>query len=130
LILREQRFRMPRYRSDRRLSAWSDSTPTNDEGAWRVQGLPGGLYGFEVSVDGFKTAQYTGIDLQANDQKIMDTSLMVGLKVETVEVKDAMLLIDTTSAVSGTVLTDDMMEELPSQSNAPTMFVELLPGYS
>jgi hypothetical protein len=104
------------------------TTATNDSGDWRIQFLLPGLYHFEVSAPGFMSDKYANIDLQVNDQKTMDTQLQMGAQTETVIVEAATPLIDTTSAVSGTVITANEMMELPSLSNAPSMLIGLTPG--
>ncbi|MGD0904684.1 MAG: carboxypeptidase-like regulatory domain-containing protein [Terracidiphilus sp.] len=104
------------------------TAPTNDAGDWRIQYLLPGVYHFEVSASGFKSAKYKGIELQVNDQKTMDTQLQVGTQTESISVTATTPLIDTTSAVSGTVITSNEMMQLPTLSNAPTMLIGLTPG--
>ena len=101
---------------------------TNNSGEWKIIGLLPGLYDFTVSATGFDSAEYISIDLQVSDQKSIDTHLKPGAQTASVVVESSVPLIDTTSAVSGTVLTSSEMEELPSLSNAPTMFIALTPG--
>jgi len=104
------------------------TAPTNDAGDWRIQYLLPGVYHFEMSASGFKSAKYKGIELQVNDQKTMDTQLQVGTQTESISVTATTPLIDTTSAVSGTVITSNEMMQLPTLSNAPTMLIGLTPG--
>ena len=92
----------------------AQTTATNDAGDWRIQFLLPGLYHFEVSAPGFKVDKYANIELQVNDAKTMDTQLQLGSQVESVEVVATTPMIDTTSAVSGTVITANEMMELPS----------------
>ena len=106
----------------------AQKTETNGAGDWRIQFLIPGIYHFEVSAPGFKIDKYANIELQVNDAKTMDTRLQLGSQVESVEVEATTPLIDTTAAVSGTVITSNEMMELPSLSNAPTMLVGLTPG--
>ncbi len=103
-------------------------TTSNNSGDWKISALLPGIYRFEVRAPGFVSAKYTDIDLQVNDQKTIDTSMKLGSESTSVNVESETPLIDTTSAVSGTVLTSQEMEELPSLSNAPTMFIALTPG--
>lgn len=101
---------------------------TNRSGDWRIQGLVPGVYRMEVSASGFKTAETTGIELQVADQKFIDTRLQVGERVETVTVEATAPLIDTTAAVSGTVITTKELEDLPSTSHSPASLLALVPG--
>jgi hypothetical protein len=106
----------------------AQTTMTNDAGDWRIQFLLPGFYHFEVSAPGFKSEKYANIELQVNDQKTMDSRLQVGAQSESITVEATTPLIDTTSAVSGTVITSMEMVELPSLSNAPSMLIGLTPG--
>ena len=54
--------------------------------------------------------------------------LHVGSQSQTVEVKAETPLIDTTAAVSGTVITEDELNDLPSQSHVASLFATLSPG--
>jgi hypothetical protein len=101
---------------------------TNRTGEWRVQFLNPGHYSFEVNAAGFKGAQHDVIELQVGDQKTADVQLQIGAVTETVTVGAEGTLIDTDAAVSGTVITTKELEELPSQSQVPTLLAGLTPG--
>jgi hypothetical protein len=101
---------------------------TNRAGEWRVQYLNPGHYTFEVNSPGFKGAQHEAIELQVSDQKTADVQLEIGAVAETVNVGAEAPLIDTDAAVSGTVITTQELEELPSQSQVPTLLAGLTPG--
>jgi outer membrane receptor protein involved in Fe transport len=103
-------------------------TITNDAGDWRIRDLLPGRYDLQITVPGFKPAKYDGIDLQVDDEKILDTRMQVGAQTVSVTVEGGTPLIDTSAAVSGTVVTDTEMLEVPSQSDAPTSLVALTPG--
>lgn len=103
-------------------------TKTNDQGNWVVQFLIPGHYSFSVSLQGFKTAERKGLTLQAADNKQIDTTLEVGDIQEIVEVRAETPLIDTTSATSGTVVTQEQITEIPSMSRVTTLFATLSPG--
>lgn len=105
-----------------------EHTTTNGSGDWRVQFLVPGPYHFSVSAAGFKTTDHSAIELQVADQKFIDSRLLVGERNDTVEVEATTPLIDTTAAVSGTVVTTKQLEELPTQSHSPIALVGLVPG--
>jgi hypothetical protein len=96
-------------------------TSTNVQGNWIVQFLLPGHYHFSVAAAGFKMAQHGGITLQTADSKTIDVQLEVGAATQTVEVTAEAPLIDTTSAISGTVITTQQMTEMPSFSRIPTL---------
>ncbi|MDR3723443.1 MAG: carboxypeptidase regulatory-like domain-containing protein [Terracidiphilus sp.] len=101
---------------------------TNATGNWTVPLLNPGKYHFEVSAPGFRTAVQSGIVLQIADQKFIDTKLEVGADTQNVVVEATAPLIDTSSAMSGATISENALQELPSQSNAPTTLVTMTPG--
>lgn len=104
------------------------TTTTNATGDWSVKLLNPGHYTFSVNAPGFKAATYQPFELQVGDQKTLDVQLQVGTVMETVSVTSEAPLIDTTAAVSGTVITTKELEDLPTQSHVPTLLVGLTPG--
>src|SRR6266699_576705 len=73
-------------------------------------------------------AQRGGVTLQTADDKEIDVQLEVGATTESVEVSSGTPLIDTTSATSGTVITSEELNELPTSSHVVTLFATLSPG--
>lgn len=104
------------------------TTNTNSSGDWIVLTLLPGHYHFEVKAPGFKTEERTSIELQIGDKKYVDTRMQVGNLSQSVTVEATTPLIDMTSSASGSVVTQAELEEIPTQSNAPTMDVSILPG--
>src|SRR5260370_26497420 len=86
------------------------------------------MYTVTVSLSGFKTAAQKGIVLQTADNRQVDVQLEIGTTSEHVEVTARGSLIDTRSATSGTVITPEQMNEMPSLSRAPTLLAGLAPG--
>ena len=107
-------------------SQWHSTT--NKDGDWQVQALPVGHYRFEVTAAGFKTLEQAPIELQVSDQKFVDARLSIGTASETVTVNSTTPLIDTTAAISGTVITTAQLEEVPTVTNSPVDLVKLTPG--
>jgi Carboxypeptidase regulatory-like domain len=103
-------------------------TYTNASGDWIVLTLLPGHYHLEVKAPGFKTEDRTSIELQVGDKKYVDTQMQPGAVSQSVIVEATTPLIDITSAASGTVVTQAELDEIPTQSNAPTMDVAILPG--
>ena len=103
-------------------------TQTNTQGNWIVEFLLPGPYRFTVKAPGFRTAQRGGVTLQTADDKEIDVQLEVGAATESVEVSSGTPLIDTTSATSGTVITSEELNELPTSSHVVTLFATLSPG--
>ncbi len=103
-------------------------TQTNTQGNWIVEFLLPGPYRFTVKAPGFRTAERGGVTLQTADDKEIDVQLEVGAATESVEVSSGTPLIDTTSATSGTVITSEELNELPTSSHVVTLFATLSPG--
>jgi hypothetical protein len=103
-------------------------TQTNAQGNWIVQFLIPGHYSFSVTAQGFKTAERTGLQLQAADNKSIGTKLEVGGVADTVTIMGAADLVETTSATSGTVITQEQITEMPSMSRVTTLLATLSPG--
>lgn len=103
-------------------------TQTNNSGEWRVDSLVPGSYRFRVTAQGFAALDHSAIDLQIADQKFIDVALSVGSTSQSVVVQSTTPLIDTTAAVAGTVLTNNELNELPSETNSPTELAVLAPG--
>jgi hypothetical protein len=103
-------------------------TTTNGQGSWSLPFLNPGTYAVIVSAPGFKVAEQRGISLQTADIKQIDLRLEIGTESERVEVTASAPLIDTSSATSGTVITEEQMNEMPSLSRVPTLLAGLSPG--
>ncbi|HKE23235.1 MAG TPA: carboxypeptidase-like regulatory domain-containing protein [Bryobacteraceae bacterium] len=101
---------------------------TNGHGVWIVEFLNPGPYHFTVTANGFKSETRKGIVLQAADDKQFDTRLEVGQTSQTVEVVAETPLVDTTSATSGTVITQQEISEMPTSSHVVTLLSVLSPG--
>ena len=103
-------------------------TKTNGKGVWVVEFLIPGHYEFTISAPGFKGETRKGISLQAADNKQFDSRLEVGTSSQTVEVVAETPLVDTTSATSGTVITQEEISEMPTSSHVITLLAILSPG--
>jgi hypothetical protein len=104
------------------------TTKTNTDGNWVVQFLNPGSYSFTVTSAGFKQAERHGITLQTSDNKLIDVELELGATTQQISVTAEASLIDTTSAVSGTVITRQEIIEMPSSSRVSTLLATLSPG--
>lgn len=103
-------------------------TKTNEQGAWIVQFLVPGSYSVNISAGGFKSVERKAIKLSTGDSKQIDTQLEIGTATTQLTVTAETPLIDTTAAVSGTVIAQEHMLEMPSMSRVPTLLATLSPG--
>jgi len=101
---------------------------TNSQGLWTVEFLLPAHYRFTIAAAGFKNSERTAIELQTADVKQIDVQLEVGNSSQTVEVTGEAPILDTTSAVSGTVVTSEQILDMPSSSHVVSMLAMLSPG--
>ncbi|MBI3940679.1 MAG: TonB-dependent receptor [Acidobacteria bacterium] len=86
---------------------------SDDQGRYRVAGLPAGHYRVTASLPGFRKAVHDGIQLAVAQAATLDLSLQLGEIAEEVTVRGEAPLVDTTvSSVSG-VINSTQMTELP-----------------
>lgn len=104
------------------------TTKTNDVGNWSVRFLAPGEYSVSVAAAGFRAVEHHGITLQTGDNKTFDIQLEVGGTTSQITVTGDIPLIDTTAAVSGTVISHEQIAEMPSMSRITTVLATLSPG--
>jgi hypothetical protein len=104
------------------------STKSNDQGSWTIQFLIPAHYRLLIAANGFKTSERAGIELQIADVKQIDVQLELGSATQTVEVTGEAPLLDTTSAVSGSVVGSQEILEMPSSSHVVSMLALMAPG--
>ncbi|MBI3941024.1 MAG: TonB-dependent receptor [Acidobacteria bacterium] len=84
---------------------------SDDQGRYRVTGLPAGKYQLTASLPGFSKIVRPGIQLTVAQEMTLDLSLQVGEIAEEVTVRGEAPLVDTTvSSVSGVINTTQMTE--------------------
>ena len=109
-------------------TAVRQTTKTNEQGNWQVQFLTPARYSFTVTVQGFKSVDRKGIQLQTSDNKQIDTQLEIGATSTQLTVTADAPLIDTTAGTSGTVISEQQITEMPSMSRVTTLLATLSPG--
>src|SRR5205823_3523887 len=101
---------------------------SNGQGFWTVQFLLPAHYHLTISAQCFKNSERAGIELQTADVKQLDVQLEIGNATQTVEVTGEAPLLDTTSAVSGTVISSEEILEMPSSSHVVSLLALMSPG--
>src|SRR5262249_33424807 len=86
---------------------------TNEAGNYTVPFLVPGIYTVRAGREGFKEATRSNVQLQVGDVARIDFSMQVGIVTEVVEVQGGPNLLNTESAVVGTVIENKRIEELP-----------------
>ena len=71
---------------------------TDEQGQYKIVGLPPGSYGVTVSLPGFKSVQRSGIELTTNFTAPVNAQLEVGSVEETLTVSGAAPVVDVQNA--------------------------------
>jgi Carboxypeptidase regulatory-like domain/TonB-dependent Receptor Plug Domain/TonB dependent receptor len=102
---------------------------TDSAGLYSAPNLPPGEYKTQTSMNGFQAQTKTGIEVSVGQTITLDFTLAPGSKTETVTVVDlAQQLVDTTTSVIGTVITERPVQDLPLNSRNFLDLVPLVPG--
>lgn len=106
----------------------SSTVKTNTEGYFRVPDLLAGKYKVHFESSGFRPVDISNIDLYAGQSMRVDTGLVLGAAVQSVQVNAAAALLETASSNFSTTLADRTVEELPLQGRDIQQLVFLIPG--
>jgi len=98
---------------------------TDGTGTWVMPNLPTGPYRLEVSLQGFRTYEQTGIVLQVGATPTLNAQLAVGNLEETVSVEAATPIVDVRSAGISDVVENERIVELPLQGRQVTDLIVL-----
>jgi hypothetical protein len=101
---------------------------TNGDGAYRVEFLPVGSYKLEVTATGFKAYNRTGIELTVAQIGQADVIMQIGKTGETVEVTDALPLINVTNPEIGRTVQNQEISQLPLVNRNVYTLLTLTPG--
>ncbi len=102
-------------------------TVVSDEtGTYVLANLPLGPYRLEVSLQGFRSYEQTGIVLQVGAAPTINAVLGVGNLEETVSVEAAAPLVDVQSAGISEVVENERIVELPLQGRNAAILVMLV----
>ena len=112
---------------------YSTQRTTSSDGLYTIAPLPPGLYTVTVDAKGFKTYRQENLDVVGLGVLDFSPSLANGTEAETVTVTAAPPVLDTDSAILGTVMENQTYSNLPilqstSQARDPTAFATLSPG--
>jgi len=104
------------------------TTTTDDRGSYSFLSLPIGSYDVEVTSAGFEPYRRTDVAIDANSALIVDATLEVGAKNETVTVSDAAVHVEAISSQMGQVVTGKQMTAVPLNGRSFTDLLSLQPG--
>jgi hypothetical protein len=110
----------------------STTRTTSSAGDYTIAPIPPGVYSLQVSAKGFKTLTQENLSVDALVSLTFNPTLTIGAASETVVVSAAPPVLDTSTAVLGTVIENEAYTNLPVQMNGtqrdPTAFGVLTPG--
>src|SRR5262245_12044655 len=104
------------------------SGATNETGQFYLPSLPAGPYEITVELQGFSTAKRS-VTLRVNQEATADFSLNVGAVAETVTVSGAAALVETKTALGGTIDKREI-DNLPTIDRNFASLAQLAPGVS
>lgn len=109
-------------------TAISRSTVSEKSGEYVITELPPGDYTLSVDAPGFRKLEQTGLILQINQQARLDLTLQVGQAAETVSVTGHPPLLEAESSSVGTVVNQQLVNQLPLNGRNFVQLATLSPG--
>ncbi len=109
-------------------TAIAHKTVSGKNGDYVLTDLPPGNYSLTVEAPGFRKLEQTGIELQVNQQARVDLPLQVGQTAETVSVTGHPPLLESESSSVGTVINQQLTNELPLNGRNFVQLATLSPG--
>ena len=109
-------------------TGFSRTVPSNDVGAYRLEFLPVGGYVVEVTLEGFKTSNRSGIVLRVNDTARVDVALSLGGVSETVNVEAAAPEVNTATPEIARTIEAAAIQSLPLVDRNVYSLLDLAPG--
>ena len=102
------------------------TTKSGADGQYRFNNVPVGLYNITVTASGFATSSLKGVSLELNKTATANVTLQVGTVATALEVSEAGVTIDTTTAQVGTSYESRQIVNLPDHRELRTVFTARL----
>lgn len=104
------------------------SSESGRDGGYFLTQLAPGDYTINVEANGFRKLVQTGLNLQINQQARLDLTLQVGQLADTVEVTGQPPLLEAESSSLGTVVNEQLVNQLPLNGRNFIQLATLSPG--
>src|SRR5215216_141442 len=101
---------------------------TDENGFYRIAALPAGIYTITVSGGGFAATTIQNIELTVNRTIAIDIQLEVGTVSGQINVTAETVLIDPTTAATGSTVTPRQIQEMPVNGRNYLDLMQLVPG--
>jgi len=108
----------------------SNTTQSNGDGLYVALNLPVGTYNVTVTVSGFKKAVITGVNVDVGAKPAVPVVLAVGGVTESVEVRAEAVMIQSTTAEIGGVITSTEATQIQLNGRNYVQLLTLQPGVS
>jgi hypothetical protein len=109
-------------------TAVKQTISTDGRGFYSFQSLPVGRYDVEVNAAGFKPVRRTGVVIDVDSKVVVDASLAVGERTDTVTVSESAAHVETVDTQMGEVITGKQMTAVPLISRSFTDLLALQSG--
>ena len=106
----------------------SQTTVTDERGAYRFANMPPGRYEMKVELSGFKTSVISDVVLQVDTTARQNAVLELGGITETVQVTSEAPMVNTTDASMGNALSPQQIRALPVEAQNVVHLLSLQPG--
>jgi hypothetical protein len=103
------------------------SVATDGEGRYQIIDLRPGVYTVTFTLAGFNTVKREGLELPTNFTATVNAELKVGSLEESITVSGSAPVVDVQNAVQQTVLSRQVLDNVPTGRSVPTLGA-LLPG--
>jgi hypothetical protein len=109
---------------------FTNTAVTNNEGIYRVPSLNVGAYRVSFEAPGFKKSVHDDVELRTGDTLAIDASMQVGQVTESLEVTSDAPLLETETSSTRTVMSGNVLYELPLYQRYINSTLSLVPGMS
>ncbi len=109
-------------------TAVKQTITTDRQGFYSFQSLSVGRYDVEVDASGFKPLRRTGVVIDVNSKVVVDASLVIGERTETVTVSESAVHVETADTQMGEVITGKQMTAVPLNGRSYTDLLALQSG--
>jgi hypothetical protein len=109
-------------------TAVKQTITTDGRGFYSFQSLPVGRYDVEVDAPAFKPLRRTGVVINVNSKVVVDASLAIGERTETVTISESATHVETADTQMGQVITGKQMTAMPLNGRSYTDLLALQSG--
>jgi hypothetical protein len=109
-------------------TALKQTVTADGQGFYVFQSLPVGRYDVEIDAAGFKPLRRTGVAIDVDSKVVVDASLVIGEKTDTVSVSESAVHVETADTQMGQVVTGKQMTAVPLNGRSYTDLLALQSG--